>query len=185
METARWIQQARPEDLEAYNCLVLASQDMTFQYALWMLGEPEVAETVIQESFLRAFQTFRSSQEEDFRSRLLKVANRVCLEILHRGESYPHPSRKKAAGVDNDPELAGADRMLALEADTGQKDLETLLHQGLRQLSPDLRAVVILVDLLDFDYAQAAGILEISSERVRSLLARARMQVRRMWKGVP
>ena len=75
--------------------------------------------------------------------------------------------------------------MLALEADTGQKDLETLLHQGLRQLSPDLRAVVILVDLLDFDYAQAAGILEISSERVRSLLARARMQVRRMWKGVP
>lgn len=35
------IQRARQGNLEAFNCLVLTCQDLVFQHAVWMLGEPE------------------------------------------------------------------------------------------------------------------------------------------------
>jgi len=82
MEKIDLIQSARRGDLEAFNCLVLASQDTIFQHAIWMLGESEAAEDVTQATFLLAYRNFHSFQDEDLYCWLLRIANRLCLKEL-------------------------------------------------------------------------------------------------------
>lgn len=161
------------------NCLVLACQDLVFQYAIWMMGEPESAEEATQETFLLAYRQMHAYRDGDFHIGLLRIANRLCLEALRRWENNPAPLSKKVdGGAADDSVLGGLHRTVTSEVNAGQEELETLVCQCLQQLVPDLRAVLILVDLLDFDYRQAAEILGISLGNTRSRLARARVQIR-------
>lgn len=179
MDETHWIQNARQGDLEAFNCLVLASQDTIFQHAVWMLGEPEAAEDVTQETFLLAHRKLLSLQDGDFCGWLLKIASRLCLKTLRRrGQDHYSP-----LGVrdDDGEEVISGFRVHglanSLEGDADPSDLDKVVREGLRKLSPDQRAVVTLVDLQGMDYRKTAEILEISEGSVSSHLARARVQM--------
>ena len=173
------IQRTRQGDLEAFNGLVLACQDQVFQHALWMLGEPEAAEEITQETFLLAYRQMRAYRDGDFHIWLLSIASRLCLEALRRWENHPFPPSKKVdVDADDDSVFGGLDQTEPLEGNVSQEELEMRVREGLKQLAPNLRAVLILVDLLDFDYRQAAEILGISLGNTRNRLARARVQIR-------
>jgi len=47
-------------DLDAFNQLVLHYQDMVFNHAYSNSGDPDTAEDIAQESFLKAFQGLRN-----------------------------------------------------------------------------------------------------------------------------
>ncbi len=169
------IQSACRGDLEAFNRLVLAYQDLVFQHAIWMLGEPQAAEGATQETFLLAYRTLRSFRGGDFGCRLLKIACRLCREelprreqehVFHREARDKRGEEKKAVLRGNGP--AGA---------PGQDDLAEIVREGLNELSPGLRSALTLVDLQGMDYRQAAEILGISEGSVKSYLARARRQL--------
>lgn len=179
MEETNWIQNARHGDLAAFNSLVLASQDTVFQHAIWMLGELEAAENVTQETFLLAHRKLLSFQDGDFCDWLLRIASRLCLEALRRrGQDHSTLLRVRknvSEGVNSACRVNGP--VHSLEGHTDPSDLEEVIRQGLRKLSPDHRAVIILVDLQGMDYRKTAEILGISEGSVKSHLARARVQI--------
>jgi RNA polymerase sigma-70 factor (ECF subfamily) len=162
----------------SFNCLVLASQDMIFQHAVWMLGEPEAAEEITQETFLQAYRERYSFQAGDFCCWLFGIASRLCRAELHRQESKLAPFRKKKGSeIDLETEFGEKNRPGSTERNTGQDDLELAVRAGLMGFSPDLRAVLTLVDLQGFDYRQAAEILGMPVRMVISYLTRARVQI--------
>lgn len=180
MDETYLIHSARQGDLEAFNCLVLACQDLVFQHAVWMLGEPEVAEAVTQEIFLRAYRGLRSFQGGDIRIWLLRIANRLCLEEIHRreqGRTSPQEVSNNG-GIKVEATFQRTDLVCSPEGNPGQDVLEKIVREGLKGLSPDLRAVITLVDLQGMDYPQTAEILGISGGSVKRRLARARWRMR-------
>jgi len=62
MDESQMIGYAKEGDLDAFNRLVLAYQDVAYNVAYRMMGDPASAEDVTQEAFISAFKrlnTFR------------------------------------------------------------------------------------------------------------------------------
>ncbi len=66
------------------------------------------------------------------------------------------------------------------ENECEQHELEQIIQLALNQLDVDQRAVIVLVDLKDVDYLEAAQILGVPLGTVKSRLARARLQLRHL-----
>ena len=63
-------------------------------------------------------------------------------------------------------------------------ELQYAIQQCIRDLIPDYRLMVILVDLEGLSYEEAAHAVRIPVGTVKSRLARARMQLRKALRGV-
>ena len=83
------IKQASQGDLDAFNQLVLRYQDMIYGHAFAMLGDPDVADDVAQESFIKAFQGLSSFRGGSFRGWLLQIATNSAYDILRRFKRHP------------------------------------------------------------------------------------------------
>lgn len=176
----RLIQRAGRGNLGAFNRLALAYQDLVYQHMVWMLAEPETAEELTQETFLLAYRNIHSYRDGDFGCWLLRLANRLCRASLRRrGQSRNSlPDARINSGNKIAEALQPPVRVGSPLDNPGQNDPGKTVPEGLKEIPPDLRAALILVDLHGMDYLQAAGILEISPGKVKRRLARARVQLR-------
>lgn len=75
-----WTRRAAEGDLNAFNQLVLKHQDLAYRYALSMLSDGWLAEEVVQESFLKAFQHM-----PDFRGGSFRMMTMAKKWNLHAG----------------------------------------------------------------------------------------------------
>jgi RNA polymerase sigma-70 factor (ECF subfamily) len=176
------IHSARRGDLDAFNSLVLHYQDTVYRQARWMLGDPQAADDICQETFLRAYRKFNSFRDGSLRAWLLRIASRLCLDELRRRQRRPtlslelhyvHGDELTSSDWPVDPASSPEDQAegsLALQHIT----------QSLGRLTPEWRAILTLVDLQGLDYAQTAQILGIPLGTVKSRLARARFQLRQV-----
>lgn len=138
-----------------------------------MLGSFAEAEDAAQETYI-SWAARRDENIRSVRAFLTTIVMRLCLDKLKsasaRREEYPGtwlPEPVETARI-----LDPADRLLHRETVT------TAFLLLLDRLSPAERAVFILRDVFDFDYAEISEILEKSEENLRQLNARARKHVR-------
>ena len=61
------INMARQGDISAFNELVIATQDLVYQQACWMMGNGAAAEDATQDAFLHAFQRLQSFRGGSFK----------------------------------------------------------------------------------------------------------------------
>jgi len=131
--------------------------------AYGMLGDANRVDDVLQEAFLKAYRklpgAFDSVQAES--AWLYRIVHNCCLDELRR--------RRRR------PEVVG---LVERAADT---DHDSLVVAGaLAQLNEQSRAVVLLVDLIGFDYETAAAALGVPRGTVASRLNSARAQLREL-----
>ena len=69
-------------DLDAFNQLVLEYQNLIYNYIYSLLGEPESAEDITQESFIKAYQKLNSFRGGSFRSWLMRIATNSAYDFL-------------------------------------------------------------------------------------------------------
>lgn len=179
-----WIQQASMGDLDAFNQLVLAHQDMLYNHAFSLVGDSGLAEDVTQESFIKAFQAMRQFRGGSFRGWLLKIATNSALDMLRR--TVRHPTQPLFSEDENGQEWDSApwlaDPAQSVQDAVEQHELSSELHLLLNDLPDAYRSVILLVDLNDLDYAEAAQVLQVPIGTVKSRLARARLQLQRRLK---
>jgi RNA polymerase sigma-70 factor (ECF subfamily) len=140
--------------------------------AYGMLGELGEAEDIVQEAWLR----WDGADRADIRSGeafLVTVTTRLAVDrrrsAQRRRETYvgpwlPEPLVTDADGAPDDPEH------LAIEAER----LSLALLGTLERLNPIERAVLILRDAFDLEYAEIADVLDRSPANVRQIAVRAR-----------
>ena len=85
------VEQAINGDLEAFNQLVLAYQNLAYHHAFALLGDRDLAEDATQDSFIRAFQAMHGFRGGSLRGWLLKIVTNSAYDLLRR--SYRHPSQ--------------------------------------------------------------------------------------------
>ena len=136
-----------------------------------MLGSRVEAEDMVQETFLRWKQASDSDIREP-RAFLVTVITRLCINELQSarakreqyfGQWLPEPLLTRAA----DPvKIAGLD---------GSLSIAFLLL--LERLTPTERAVFLLREVFDYEYAEIAAILGHSEANCRQILSRAKQHV--------
>jgi RNA polymerase sigma-70 factor, ECF subfamily len=153
----------------------LALSDQVYRVARHLVGSREEAEDLMQETYARAFRSWRSFQPgTNLRAWLLRILTNLNIDRGRRRQRTP----------DMQP-LEEGDYFLynKLEASAdGTSDEEQVVERlsqndvvaALSEVPHDFRDVVVLVDIGDFTYADAAQILDIPIGTVMSRLHRGR-----------
>lgn len=175
------IQRALQGDLEAFNPLVLEYQTAAYNQALWILRDRAAAEDFTQEAFIQAFHSLNRFQGGSFRAWLLRIVANACLDELRRRKRRPSLSLTRTGdyGEEIESEAWLRDPGASVEEIVEQADRRASLQRAINQLPEDYRQAVLLVDVLEMDYAEAAEILGVPLGTVKSRLARARLQLRK------
>jgi RNA polymerase sigma-70 factor (ECF subfamily) len=158
----------------------LELSDQVYRVARHLAGSREEAEDLMQEAYARAFRSWRSfTPGTNLRAWLLRILTNLNID---RG-------RKKQRTPDTQP-LEEGDYFLynKLEESNGPgQDEERVVErlsqddvvEALSAVPHDFRDVVVLVDIGDFTYADAAQILDIPIGTVMSRLHRGRRILKR------
>jgi len=167
-------------DLEAFNQLVLAYQDLAYQHAYSLLSDTELAQDITQESFIKAFYALKNFRGGSFRSWLLRIVTNSAYDILRRSKRHPtqplFPVDDDGEELDSAPWLADTDS--SVQEKLEDKECSEEVRILLEQLPEAYQNVLILVDLYQFDYTEAATTLQIPVGTIKSRLARARLQMK-------
>ena len=143
-------------------------------YALRMLRNPEQAEDILSETFLRI--AMGKGRWEDrgfsFRSYLFTIANNLCIDVLRRHQV----ARKAAQGV---LELTLHQQLRPspeAEAILGQRASQ--LEQAIGKLSEAHRQVILLRSIHGFSAKECSAVLQCEAHQVDSMLSYARKKLR-------
>ncbi|HEY5669428.1 MAG TPA: sigma-70 family RNA polymerase sigma factor [Anaerolineales bacterium] len=185
MDEAALISDARQGDLNAFNRLILAYQDLVYAQAYRMMGEPEAAEDATQEAFISAFRSIRSYRGGSFRAWLLRIVTNACYDELRRRKRRPTTPLEPMDAEDEEIESPHwlADPSESPEDRTERLELDQAIQNCLEDLPPDFRSVVVLVDIQGFDYIEAAEVIKKPVGTVKSRLSRARLRLRDCLQG--
>ena len=160
----------------------LALSDQVFRVARHMVGSREEAEDLVQETYARAFRSWRTFQPgTNLRAWLLRILTNLNIDRgrkqqrtpetqpLEEGDYFLYNRLEEAAG---DGGVGGEERVIErLSQDDIVNALAAVPH--------DFRDVIVLVDLGDFSYQDAAQILDIPIGTVMSRLHRGRRVLKR------
>jgi RNA polymerase sigma factor (sigma-70 family) len=182
LNDADMVQAAYKGDLEAFNQLVILYQDRIFTLALRIVGDEDAAEDITQNTFLSAYRSLPHFRKGSFGAWLYRIAINACYDELRRRKSHPLLSLEYEDGAEEKSfQLSDFPEPMALpEKEVERRELEQVVQQALNRLGANQRAVVVLVDLLDFDYLEAAQILRVPIGTVKSRLVQARLQLRNL-----
>lgn len=174
-------------DLHAFNQLVLKHQDLAYRHALSMLSDSWLAEEVVQEGFIKAFQNMPGFRGGSFRAWLMRIVSNTAYDVLRR--SSKRLTQPLFPEGDDGEEMESphwmTDPSAKVEEAVVWGEEVKLVYQGLDELPVIHREILTLVDLQDFDYEEAAQALNIPIGTVRSRLARARMQMKEKLQACP
>ena len=153
----------------------LALSDQVYRVARHLTRDPDEAADLVQETYARAFRSWRSfTPGTNLRAWLLRILTNINIDRGRRQQRTP----------DIQP-LEEGDYFLynrLEETSDGPTDEERVVERlsqddvvaALSAVPHDFRDVVVLVDIGDFTYADAAQILDIPLGTVMSRLHRGR-----------
>jgi RNA polymerase sigma-70 factor (ECF subfamily) len=160
-----------------------------------LLGSVDDAEDLVQETYLRAWRSYRGFEgRSSLRTWLYQIATNACLTALRHRSRRQLPSGLGSPGEDPELPLAAADsevRWLQPIPDAlvtpesgdpaaiavSRESLRLALIASVQYLPPGQRAVLLLRDVLAFPAADVAGMLGTTTAAVKSSLQRARARL--------
>jgi RNA polymerase sigma-70 factor (ECF subfamily) len=159
----------------------LELSDQVYQVARRLTGSREEADDLVQDTYARAFRAWRSFEPgTNLRAWLFRILTNLNIDrgrkIQRTPDSQPleetdyflYNKLEETTGDGNPDERRVVERL-------SQDDAVT----ALAELPHDFRDVVLLVDLADFTYSDAAQILDIPIGTVMSRLHRGRRILKR------
>jgi RNA polymerase sigma-70 factor (ECF subfamily) len=149
-----------------YEALVNALHKDLYRYAYWLTKRPDIAEDLVQETFLRAWRSLDSLNDE-------KAAKGWLFTILRR-ENARRFERKQFDLVDIDDQPVADINSVSTEQDTDNH----LLRRHIEMLAPEYREPLVLQVLGGFSGEEIAKLLELNKNTVMTRLFRARSQLK-------
>lgn len=182
-EVARLVMAAKAGDKAAFSRLVEAYQDRIYGYLSRMLADPDEAEDVAQEVFLRAYRSLgRFRGASSFHTWLYRIASNLAIDVARRRKRQENSVYSLDAPVDlgedeYDREIADDSRAPAQLSE--QAAVQQVVRQAVLELPEKLRDVVVLYELQGESYEDIADILDVPLGTVKSRLFNARGQLKK------
>lgn len=166
-------------ELSAIERTFRASERRLWGLCYRMTGVAADADDLVQEAFVRAVEAPAALADGDLERWLVRVATNLSLDCLRRRRRrrYHGPWLPSPLETGETVEVSGSETTEASGAAQRVERAEEVSYAflvALEALSPRARAVLLLVDVLDYPVAEVARILETSEGNVRVLHHRAR-----------
>jgi len=176
------VRKAKQDDDEAFGMLVEQYQDNIYGYVFRMLHDPEEAEDVAQEVFIRAYQNLAGFREAaSFKTWLYRIATNLAIDAARTRKRRWSDTVSLDEPVETDEgelsrQLPADRRGTVSQVESSQ--LQQIVAEAIAQLSAKLRTVVTLYDIEGLSYEEIAEVLGCPVGTVKSRLFNARNQLR-------
>jgi len=189
VKTAALIKKARSGDRTAYGQIVQLYQDRLFNGLLRMVGDPEEARELMQETFARGLEkidTFRGDASPY--TWLFRIGINLAISQLRRDErrrtfSLDGFSASNNGSMHEGDQAAGLAGQIASRGDQPSHAMERrekhqIVLDALGRIDPEYRALLIMRDVEGFAYQQMSDALNVPLGTLKSRLFRARIALR-------
>ena len=149
-----------------FEALVGAYAADLHRYAYWLCRQRELAEDLVQETFMRAWKSLDSLQD-------YTAAKSWLITILRR--EYARTFERKV------PKFTDVDKVVVPEDSELEPEDRTeikLLRQGILELAPKYREPLLMQVVLGYSCQEISEALDISKSAVMTQLFRAREQLK-------
>lgn len=171
-------------DQGAFDRFVEHFRAKIMRYSWLMCGNREDAEEVAQEALMKVFESFGQLREpERVRPWVFRIAKNACL--MKRRKSAFAPDRElsldelmPARSGDNGGKLEIADWSRLPEDAAMKAEMQEVLRRAIGELPEMYRSVILLRDLEELSTQDAAQILDVTEDTVKTRLHRARVALR-------
>ena len=147
-----------------------------------LVGNAEEAEDLAQEVFLRVYRARKSYRPRSkFSTWLFTIANNLALNALRARKRRPVvrlPAQDSGPLGPRPAEQIVVDRGSGPVSRIQKQELAAIVRQALEGLNERQRMAVVLNKFEDMNYAEIAAIMGLTTKGVKSLLSRARMNLR-------
>jgi RNA polymerase sigma-70 factor (ECF subfamily) len=167
---------AEARDRARFEAEALDLADQVYRVARRLVGSREEAEDLVQETYARAFRSWRSfTPGTNMRAWLLRILTNLNVDRGRRVQRTPTSQPLEESDYYLANKVASAAGENALEEEHVVERLsQDSIVKALSEIQPQFRDVVVLVDIGDFTYADAAQILDVPIGTVMSRLHRGR-----------
>jgi RNA polymerase sigma-70 factor (ECF subfamily) len=152
-----------------------------YAMALRILGDPQDAEDVLQETFLKAIAHLKDFEGRSSLSTwLYRIATNEALMLIRKRKPEVPLSFDDSTGEDDsrDEPVHLLDWCCLPEKELQSSEAREFLARAVGHLSPALRVVFTLRDIQGVSIKDTASILNVSEEAVKTRLLRARLKLR-------
>jgi RNA polymerase sigma-70 factor (ECF subfamily) len=178
----RLMLRVRDDEPAAFEELVERYQRRLVGVMTHLVGNPEEAEDLAQEVFLRIYRSrAKYRPRSKFSTWLFTIANNLALNSLRSRRRKPVvPLNARDSG----PLGPRPAEQLVCDEGTGpsqkieKKELAGVIRRALEGLNERQRMAVVLNKFEDMNYAEIAEVMGLTTKAVKSLLSRARMNLR-------
>jgi RNA polymerase sigma-70 factor (ECF subfamily) len=144
-----------------------------FNFVLRMVGDSDRAADIVQDTFIKAYRRLDSlTDEAATRSWLYRIATNTAIDEMRRrrfvtpmGDRDVHNNRPDSRPTPEEQFMASS--------------LDSRIQRALLRLRPNHRQCILLSDLQDMSAQQIGDVMGMSHGAVRTLLCRARGEMRR------
>lgn len=161
----------------AFGELVRLYENKVYHLALRMCGNEEDAGDVAQEAFLAAWRGLPSFRgDSGFSTWLYRLVSNAAIDHLRRTKHQ----RGQVSLDDDELNLDAADEAPTPHEAAEIRDLKDAVARGLRALSEDHRAVLVMREMQELSYEEIAETLSLDLGTVKSRISRARNALRKI-----
>ncbi|HZP72659.1 MAG TPA: sigma-70 family RNA polymerase sigma factor [Gaiellaceae bacterium] len=176
-DSRRLAQEAR--DRVRFEEEALELSDQVYRVARRLVGSREEAEDLVQQTYERAFRSWRQfTPGTNLRAWLLRILTNLNIDRGRRQQRTPQTASLDAGEAGDYFLYNKLESQVTDENPDEERVLERLsqdsIVEALADVPHDFRDVIVLVDIGDFAYADAAQILDIPIGTVMSRLHRGR-----------
>lgn len=184
LSDAELVRQSRSGQTAAFGVLVARYQDRVFNTCYRICHRHADALDLTQATFLRAFESLeRFESRARFYTWLFRIAVNLAISHCRRARRRPVP-------LDDDDEAEAAPLSATVASrepgvvEVAVRREETRqVEQALAQLDEEHRAVLVLKDIEEMDYATIAEVLDVPVGTVKSRIHRGRLRLYELMHG--
>ncbi len=173
-----YVLRAQSGDVEALNELLKAVQESLYRYIFHVVGDRNLAEDILQETFIRIYRKLGFLREpEVFRAWAYRIATRETFRYLKRERLWTDQVRDDESVLKTIPAQPAREEFAP--------ELIEQLPRLIANVSAASRAVIVLYYLHEMSLDEVAAVLEIPLGTVKSRLAYGLEHLRRQLNAQP
>lgn len=157
---------------DEYNKCVQHFSDGLFRFVLSNIRNRELAEDIVQESFVKVWERHDSIPMEKAKPYLFTTAYHTLVDQTRKKESTAFVSEEAASFIN------------AQGGSTHYPDVQEVLHQALATLPEVQASVILLRDYEGYSYEEIGNILNLSESQVKVYIFRGRTALKNYLKSM-
>jgi len=172
----------RTGDRAEFARLMEAYSGVIYRLGLKMLDDPQDAEDVLQETFIKAFRNLKNFDGRSSLSTwLYRIATNEALMLIRKRKNVPLSIDEPLEGeAEIEEPIQIMDWCCMPEEEMMSSEARKYMDQAIEQLSPSLRAVFVLRDIEGLSTEETSSVLNLSEAAVKTRLSRARLRLREL-----